>query len=49
MLALEAEARERGLSWIDLNVSGPNGVARGLYGKLGYQETFVRMRKVVER
>lgn len=47
MLALEAEARARGLAWIDLNVAGPNEIARGLYRKLAYQETFVRMRKVV--
>lgn len=48
MLALEAEVRGRGLAWIDLNVSGPNRIARALYSKLAYQETFVRMRKVVE-
>jgi ribosomal protein S18 acetylase RimI-like enzyme len=45
MLALEAEARGRGLAWIDLNVAGSNEIARGLYRKLAYQETFVRMRK----
>ncbi|HET9559822.1 MAG TPA: GNAT family N-acetyltransferase [Actinomycetota bacterium] len=48
MAALEAEAARRGLSWIDLNVSGTNDVARGLYRKLGYQETFVRMRKPLD-
>lgn len=45
--ALEAEVRRRGLAWIDLNVSGSNAVARGLYAKLDYRETFVRMRKLV--
>jgi ribosomal protein S18 acetylase RimI-like enzyme len=47
MLLLEAEARERGLAWIDLNVAGPNEIARALYRKLAYQETFVRMRKSI--
>jgi ribosomal protein S18 acetylase RimI-like enzyme len=45
MLALEEEARARGLERVSLNVFGGNAVARGLYASLGYRETAVWMRK----
>jgi ribosomal protein S18 acetylase RimI-like enzyme len=45
MLALEDEVRALGLDRIELNVFGGNAVARGLYGSLGYTDTFVSMGK----
>ena len=45
MLALEEDVRARGLDRIELNVFGGNSVARGLYGSLGYTDTFVSMGK----
>ena len=45
MLALEDEARARGLARIVLNVFGGNDVARGLYRSVGYTETAVFMSK----
>lgn len=45
MLSLEADVRARGLDRIELNVFGGNTVARGLYGSLGFAETFVSMGK----
>ena len=45
MLALEDDVRARGLDRIELNVFGGNTVARGLYGSLGYTDTFVSMGK----
>lgn len=45
MLALEADVRARGFDRIELNVFGGNTVARGLYGSLGFAESFVSMGK----
>ena len=45
MLALEDEARRRGLERISLNVFGGNAVARALYASLGYREAAVWMSK----
>ena len=45
MLALEDDVRARGLDRIELNVFGGNAVARGLYGSLGFTDTFVSMGK----
>jgi ribosomal protein S18 acetylase RimI-like enzyme len=45
MVALEDDVRERGLDRIELNVFGGNAVARGLYGSLGFAESFVSMGK----
>lgn len=47
MAALVEEVRNRDLAWIELNVFGPNAVARHLYRDVGFEETFVRMRKLV--
>lgn len=47
MLALEDEARARGLERISLNVFGGNSIARGLYVSLGYREMHVWMSKDV--
>jgi RimJ/RimL family protein N-acetyltransferase len=47
-LALEDKARELGLASIGLHVFGDNHAARALYQKLGYVETNVNMRKMVE-
>ena len=41
----ESEARRNGLHALSLNVFGQNAIARGLYGRLGYRETAVQMRK----
>jgi RimJ/RimL family protein N-acetyltransferase len=46
--ALEAEARWLGLASIGLHVFGDNHAARALYQKLGYVETNVNMRKLIE-
>ena len=45
--ALEAEARQMGLSEIRLHVFGHNLAARALYDKLGFEVTNVMMRKSV--
>jgi GNAT superfamily N-acetyltransferase len=45
MLALEDKARELGLDTVELHVFGGNATARALYGKVGYVETHVTMRK----
>lgn len=45
MEALEALAREQGVSSIWLNVFGGNDVARSLYRSLGYGEASVHMSK----
>jgi ribosomal protein S18 acetylase RimI-like enzyme len=45
MLALEDEARRRGLPGIALNVWAGNAVARSLYRSLGYEERAVTMNK----
>ncbi len=45
MTLAEAEARDRGIDRIALNVFGGNAVARGLYRSLGYEEQAVAMSK----
>ncbi len=45
MVALEGEARVRGLRAIEFNVWGGNVVARSLYRSLGYAERSVFMGK----
>jgi ribosomal protein S18 acetylase RimI-like enzyme len=45
MVFVEAEARARGLSRVELNVFGGNAAARGLYRSLGYDEVAVWMGK----
>jgi ribosomal protein S18 acetylase RimI-like enzyme len=47
MLLVEAEARRRGLEFVELNVFGGNARARQLYTSLGYQEVAIYMRKAV--
>lgn len=45
MLAVEAEARERGMNRMALHVFGQNTGAIRLYEKLGYQATNINMAK----
>jgi ribosomal protein S18 acetylase RimI-like enzyme len=45
MELLEAEARERGLPQVQLNVFGGNEAARALYRSLGFAELSVQMGK----
>ena len=42
---VEADARALGLAFIGLHVFGPNAGARQLYGRLGFVETNIVMRK----
>jgi GNAT superfamily N-acetyltransferase len=48
MALLEAEARRRGFTRIELNVFGGNKTARSLYRSLGYRELAVEMGKELE-
>ena len=45
MKQIEVKAKELGLKEIGLHVFGHNKVARGLYEKLGYVETNIKMEK----
>lgn len=45
MLALEQEARRRGMDSLALHVFGHNVAARALYDSLGYEATSITMRK----
>ena len=47
MVFAEDEARRLGIDRVALNVFGGNAVARGLYRKLGYEETAIHMEKRV--
>lgn len=45
MLAVEAQAKERGLKSIELHVFGFNDTAIGLYRSLGFESTDIIMAK----
>ena len=47
MLLAETVARERGASYLGLNVFGHNPTARHLYESLGYETQSIRMRKPI--
>jgi ribosomal protein S18 acetylase RimI-like enzyme len=47
MLLAEAEARDRGMTSIGLNVHGQNTVARSLYDSLGYATMALQMKKAL--
>lgn len=48
MLALEEEARRRGMDRLALHVFGHNEAARRLYEKVGYEMTNITMQKSLE-